>query len=158
VATKSDLVLSRITNASSKQLTEYLADPSCTQEIRRDTVGFLEQTKLAVCSMVSSKLSYLNEIPYKFLGIISHLMGGRSIEFSRAVCVECLLERDRILATCPHKLHRVAVFLATGHDNKSRIDLEVFARGGPLGVHAVAELRKYAMASLALGNTRTLQL
>jgi hypothetical protein len=157
VATKSDIILARIRAAASNRFSEYLASEACTLEIRRDSIGFFEQVKQSVASILLSKLSYLNEVPYKFLGVIAHLVGGQSIDFARECCRQCLAERDRIISECPHKLHRVAVFLSVGHANQCRVDLEVFAAGGKLGAHAVTELRKYAMASLALRETKTLQ-
>jgi hypothetical protein len=72
VATQSEVLLSRIRMASSKHLTHYLASAACTPEIRNATVCFLEHVKQAVGSLLLSKLSYLRELPYKFVGVISH--------------------------------------------------------------------------------------
>lgn len=138
-----------ISNATSAALNEYLGSQGLTDELRASFIAFGQRTKDTLISIINSKLQYLNSIPYKFVGILSHILDSYDIENSRRVCRECLAERDAaVTAGRAGRLHRVVAILAMGSDNQCRIDLESFARGGPLGPYAMAELMHYAMASL----------
>ena len=136
-----------IRNASSQKLRHYLA--ACSHDTRGPIVSFMTSVKAELVDKLTLKRAYLFRIPHKFVGCLAHILAGKSIEFSRSMCRECLAERDQTLASGQgHKLHRVAVHLSIGENNIARRELEAFLHAGDLGCHAMVELMQYALASL----------
>ena len=129
-------LLHNLRHCSSAKLRDYLQQAS--EKERIACMAFMEPILEKLVNEIQVKTAYLFSIPYIFLGALSHVFGRWSIDHSRSLVRQGLVELKVVLDRGDmSKLTTVKMHLVIGDKNAYALQLHTFAEDGPLRLTAL---------------------